>query len=212
VVLTDDLTPDVGGILLTGGASRRLGRDKATLQLGPGGATLAQHLGSLLASATAEAIEVGSGASSLAVPDEPDPRRGPLAAIAVGARHLWRGGHDGPVLVLATDLPRVSLDLLRAITSWPAADHMTVVPVAGGRPQTLCARWSTAALERAVALDEAGERRVQAAFGAGDLLELGERELPGFALEVELADVDDEAALRRFGFDPLPRSGGTEEG
>lgn len=177
-----------------------MGRDKATMQLGPGGVPLARHLGSMLANVTAIALEIGPGVSGLAVRD--DPREGPLVAIATGAGALAETGWRGDVLVLATDLPLLSQRLLAALATWPAPSGQSVAPVAGGRSQPLCARWSQADLEVAAELVEQGERRVQAAFGAGaGLLVLGGRDL-AFDLESELADADDEAALRRLGLEP----------
>lgn len=188
------------GFLLTGGESRRLGRDKATLRLGPGGATLAVHLGGLLSAVASPALEIGPGVSGLDRPDAEDPAVGPLGAIAVGAAELRRRNFVGPVLVLATDLPLLSGGLLGAIASFPAPLEASVVPVLDGRPQSLCARWSPAALHAAETAHAGGGRRVYAALAtAGALRLLGREELPGFDLERELADVDDAASLSRLG-------------
>ncbi len=157
----------------------------------------------MLGEATEFAYEVGPGASSLEVAPEPDPRAGPLAALALGARALAAAGFAGPVLVLATDLPRLSPALLGTIAAWPCPPGCSVAPVVAGRTQFLCARWSPAALASAVSLAAAGERRVQAAFSAGEALLVGAEDLPWFDLEVELGDADDEAALRRLGFGGL---------
>ncbi len=178
-----------------------MGRDKALLPLGPGGITLGRHLGAMLEAVTVSALEVGPHASLLDAPAERDPGEGPLVALALGAGAHRQLGWEGAILVLATDLPLLSLELLSRIAMWSAPEHLSVVPVAGGRPQLLCARWSPAALDRAIDAVERGERRVSAAIGdAADLAVLGEAELPGIDLDLELADVDDEAALRRLGF------------
>lgn len=194
---------ELNGLLLTGGASRRLGRDKASIPVGPDGVPLARRLGEMLSSLTDVAVEVGPARSGLDVPDEPDPREGPLGAIAVGWSHLERLSAGVPVLVLATDLPWLSPGCLDVIASFPAADGDSVVPVVGGRLQTLCARWSPAALRRARLLAERGERRVQAAFEGGSVLRLTEEDFarcsPPFDLALELADVDLPEDLRRLG-------------
>ena len=106
------LSEGPAGLLLTGGASTRMGRDKATLPLGPAGMTLGRHLGSMLEAVTVVALEVGPHASLLDQPTERDPGEGPLAAIALGTRTLRHLGFEGPVLVLATDLPCLSPELL----------------------------------------------------------------------------------------------------
>lgn len=160
----------------------------------------------MLAGVTAPTLEIGSGASRLRRPAAADPRRGPLGAIALGTTALRSEGANGCAVVLATDLPLITQPLLEAISRWSAPTSVSVVPVAGGRPQYLCARWSAAALEAAVDLDAAGERRVQAALDASERLYLGPADLAGFDLDLELADVDDDEALRRLGL-VLPAAG-----
>lgn len=189
------------GLLLTGGASRRFGRDKATLCLGPQSETLASHLGSMLERVCGVAFEVGPGFSGLSVPNEPDPRSGPLSALAVGGRFARSVGLDGPVMVLATDLPLLSEELLARIARWPAPAGTSVVPLSGNKRQPLCARWSAPAIDRVLALHSAGVRRLQAALSDEEVCELGPLELAGFDLERELADVDEPDALRRLGLD-----------
>ncbi len=190
----------LNGILLTGGRSRRLGRDKAALPLGSGGSALAVHLGSLLSRIADHSVEVGPGVSGLPLPSEQDPGEGPLLAITLGARHFRRSGSGSSALVLATDLPLLSEGLLRAIATFPAPPGVSVVPLREGRPQPLCARWSPAALALAEERSAEGERRVQAALESGCRF-LGEAELPGFDLERELVDVDDAGALRGLGLE-----------
>ncbi|MGH8979592.1 MAG: molybdenum cofactor guanylyltransferase, partial [Acidimicrobiales bacterium] len=51
------------GILLTGGASTRMGRDKSSLEVG--GISLARRSAEVLATSTDVAIEVGPGHSGL---------------------------------------------------------------------------------------------------------------------------------------------------
>lgn len=188
----------VGGLLLTGGASRRMGRDKASLGLGPNGEALAAHLGRLLAEVTEPVLEVGPGVSGLRSCQDEE-RQGPLGAVVCGRAVLARQGHEGPVLVLATDLPFVTAELLSHLARH-ASPEQSVVPEIGGRLQPLCARWSKERLGLAAELLAAGERRVQAAFAdpAGlSLLRPGD--LGDLDLAFLLADVDDEEDLRRLG-------------
>lgn len=174
-----------------------MGRDKASLPLGPAGLRLACHLGHLLASVAEPTFEVGPGSSRL--PSLRDGGGGPLGAISVGWQALSRAGWRGDVLVLATDLPLISGELLAVLAQWPAPAGSSVVPRVAGRLQPLAARWSPQALEGASRLVAAGERRVQAALAVGELLSLGEAELERFDLARELADVDDPADLARLG-------------
>jgi len=140
------------GLLLTGGASRRLGQDKATLELG--GERLVDRAARLLRAATRPAIEIGPGWSGLAWTREDPPGTGPLAAVAAGALLLRRGGHRGPALVLAVDMPLVTGTLLALLARHPGSG--CVVPVdEAGFPQPLCARYSPAALAAAPGLSAA---------------------------------------------------------
>ena len=131
-------TTSCAAILLTGGASRRMGFDKTSLMVG--GTPLAVRLGAMLAQICAPAIEIGTGRSGLPSMQERPGGEGPLVAIAAGVRALAARGSRGPALVLACDLPMVTAALLRALAEWPGSG--SVVPDVDGHPQPLCARWS----------------------------------------------------------------------
>ncbi len=189
----------VAGLLLTGGASRRMGRDKAGLRLAPDGTSLSSHLAGLLSSCCEPVIEVGEGRSGL-VHVSDSPRLGPLGAVSAGRAALSSAGFAGPALVLATDLALVSASLLAALAGHPADRSLSVVPVVGGRLQPLCARWSPAALDLAASLVAAGERRAQAVFSdEAGFLALDCSDLRDFDLARELEDVDEPADLSRLG-------------
>ena len=125
------------GLLLTGGRSRRLGVDKATLVVE--GRTLAARSAALLVDVCDVVVEVGPSYTVLPATREEPPGGGPLAALAAGADALARLGAVGPTLVLAVDLPRVTAALLAFLRDWPGAP--TVVPEVDGRLQPLCARY-----------------------------------------------------------------------
>jgi molybdenum cofactor guanylyltransferase len=149
--------PRPAALLLTGGASRRMGRDKALIDVD--GSPLWRRTAELLALVADPVVEVGPGYSPLPRAVEPSPGSGPLHALAAGAHLLRRSGHLGPVLLVATDLPRLSAGLLDLLASWPGT--ASVVPLAGGQPQPLCARYSGADLATAAALVEAGHRSLR---------------------------------------------------
>jgi molybdopterin-guanine dinucleotide biosynthesis protein A len=103
--------PDTVGVVLAGGASRRMGRDKAALAVD--GETLAARAARRLLGVCAR-VAIADGGRGLVpglpcVPDAPAP--GPAAGI-LGAARAWPGH---PLLVLACDLPRVSAALLREL-------------------------------------------------------------------------------------------------
>lgn len=153
---------EIAGLLLTGGASRRMGRDKADLLVE--GVRLADRAAAVLSEVCAVALEVGPGWSSLESVREEPPGTGPLAAVAAGGRFLRGLGHGGPALVLAVDMPNVEEPLLRFLATFPGTG--TVVPFVGGHPQPLCARYSAEALAAAERLAAKGETSMRALLGA----------------------------------------------
>ena len=105
------------GILLTGGRSRRMGVDKASLVVD--GETLAVRAGRLLATVCEPTLELGDGASGLDHVREAPAGAGPLAALAAAGVALRARGFTGPALVLAVDLPTVGEPLLRWLRDRP---------------------------------------------------------------------------------------------
>jgi molybdenum cofactor guanylyltransferase len=168
----------VAGLLLTGGASRRMGTDKALIEVD--GQRLVDRAAAVLRAVADPVVEVGPGWSGLPAVREDPPGSGPLAALSAGAAALRAAGHDGPVLVLAVDMPRVGVELLRLLAG--RVGTATAVPRAGGHPQPMCARYGPDVL---AAVDErlaAGGRSLRdlletmAASGAVGWVEQGEWE------------------------------------
>ncbi|MHB8504425.1 MAG: molybdenum cofactor guanylyltransferase [Acidimicrobiales bacterium] len=189
----------IGALLLTGGRSRRMGRDKATLVVG--GNTLAARTAAVLAGVdlAGPAVEVGPGVSGLVhVPDQ-RPGGGPLAAVATGVAALRRLDWDGAALVLATDLPHLDTCLLRWLATHPFEG--SVVPVAGDRPQWLCARYDTEALDAAGTLVAAGRSALRELLSGRSSHLAAETEWAAVspAGVSVLADVDDPSDLESLG-------------
>ena len=143
-------------LVLTGGASRRLGRDKATTHIG--GRRLVDRL---LAEVPAEVAVVVVGPTLDGLPRrvilvrEDPPGSGPLAGIGAGLAEV----STPYVGVIAADLPFSlpvvveALSRLRATTSGAANGHEVgaVVPVdPEGYRQLLCAGYRTDALSGAL--------------------------------------------------------------
>jgi len=132
------------GVVLAGGASTRLGRDKALLAAGD--ETLAARAAAKLGAVCPEVVAADAARSLVpGLPSLPDgPGRGPAAGI-LGAAQA-RPGH--PLLVLACDLPEVPIALLAALAGeakeGPAPDW--IVPRWSGRLEPLCALYAPAAL------------------------------------------------------------------
>ncbi|HEX3542666.1 MAG TPA: NTP transferase domain-containing protein [Acidimicrobiales bacterium] len=148
-------------LLLTGGASRRMGRDKAALVVPGRDRTLAVATAALLLAVADPVFEVGPGHTTLPRIREDPPGRGPLAAMAAGAAGL---GPATAALVVATDLPHLTAPFLRRLAEHPAPtpDHCVIPYDCEGRPQPLCARYSPAALALTAELTAAGFRAMHA--------------------------------------------------
>src|SRR5688572_14375594 len=100
----------LGGLILAGGRSSRMGADKAGLVFG--GTTLLQRARVLLGAAGASAI-LTSGTGY----DLPDPvaRAGPAAGLVALGDYVI--AHDGPQtwLILAVDMPLLTVEALRRL-------------------------------------------------------------------------------------------------
>lgn len=173
-----------------------MGFDKATTVVD--GVMLAVRTAQVLGSATAPVVEVGPGVSGVALVTAEEPAgAGPLAAIVAGARLLRREGHDGSVVVVACDLPLLDPALVSLLVAHPSPS--SVVPMAEGRAQPLCARWAQHHLTLAEQLLHHGERSLRTLLGQPDVVLMDEAEWRAVAPAAALRDVDTTADLERTG-------------
>ena len=189
----------IAGIVLTGGASRRLGVDKATLVLD--GETLAGRAARFLTARCDRVLEVGPGVTELHAVRESPPGAGPLAALAAGTAILAATGAITSAVLLACDLPWVEsvLDALVAVRLDDEPSTVAVVPLDGdGRRQYVCARYGPSALLRATTLVAAGERSLRGLVESfpSDVI----MEIVGFAAGA-FADIDGPDDARAAGID-----------
>ena len=124
----------VSAALLLGGASSRMGRDKARLPLE--GVAAATHLATMLGDLFEEVLLVGG--------DPPPDAPGRPVSDPLGPRCALRGlvgaldaATTERILVVATDLMTLSPPLLLGLLVWPEAD--AVVPRTGAKAHPLCA-------------------------------------------------------------------------
>jgi molybdenum cofactor guanylyltransferase len=188
------------GVVLTGGSSRRLGFDKATVRIGD--ETLATRAARVLGLVCSPVVEVGPGRTGLRAVREEPPGSGPLAGLVAGANALAADSTEShsrsaeSVVLLGCDLVRVERPLLGLLAGWDGAP--TVVPIAGGQPQLVCARYGPDALDVARRLLAAGERSLRALIDAVDSDRLPEgrwRLVAGADAFADLATPDDLARL-----------------
>ena len=189
------------GIVLTGGASRRLGRDKATLRVD--GETLAARAARVLGAVALPLVEVGPGYTSLAHVSEQPAGSGPLAALGAGLTWLRAQGHRGPTLVLGVDLPCVEVALLRLLADQPGDG--TVIPMIDDQPQLVCARYGVDVASTADALLARGDRSLRSLLAALVYDVLGAEDLATVGGPDVLTDVDTLDDARRLGI--LPPAG-----
>jgi molybdopterin-guanine dinucleotide biosynthesis protein A len=187
----------LAGLLLTGGASRRLGTDKGQLVLA--GETLAARAARSLSAVCGPVLEVGGGMSALPAIRERPAGGGPLAAIAAGGAALRERGHHGAAIVLAVDFPNVTEPLLELLRDWPG--EPTAVPSDEGRLQVACARYGGDALLAAQSLVIGGVRALHALLDVVEFDVVREAAWHAVAAPDAFADVDTPADAARLGID-----------
>lgn len=139
-------TRDPIGVVLAGGAGRRIGGAKAALAL-DGTPLIAYPIAALREALGDVAVVVKRTTELPALPGvaiwiEPDAPRHPLLGVVEALRRA-----DGrAVLVCAADMPFVTAALVRELATVDACGAAAVVPRAGGRLQPLLARYEPAAL------------------------------------------------------------------
>lgn len=158
----------VTGVVLAGGASRRMGRDKAALDLG--GRPLLAWAVDALRAAFDEVVVVGPAERATLVPNVPVvadayPGQGPLGGIATALRQLGAGR----IFVAACDMPFLSPALARYLAEL-APEAAAVVPRTERGIEPLCGCYGRACLPVAEDLLARGELAM-----AGLLAQVGAR-------------------------------------
>jgi molybdopterin-guanine dinucleotide biosynthesis protein A len=194
---------DIEGFILAGGASSRMGRDKARLTLD--GRSFVERIAEALSPVAERVNLVGAKnvSSSLIKRNVPDVYEswgalGGLHAALAACSAEW-------ALVVACDLPFVTSELFARLASL-REDAEAVVPLqADGKLQPLCALYRRSpCAELARELIEAGERRPRALIKAVrarlvDVEELSDLQDSQFFFENVNTPVDYAQARARFG-------------
>ncbi|MGE3856877.1 MAG: molybdenum cofactor guanylyltransferase [Dehalococcoidia bacterium] len=171
--------PAVTGVVLAGGRSSRMGRDKATLVLD--GETLLQRTVRALAAVADEVVVVCAPGAALPDLDAPCPIRvvedpvegeGPLVGIAAGLE----AARAPVVLIVGVDMPFLRPALLALLAERVAAGARWVLPIADRRPQPLCSAFARDALPVLRAHIEAGDRAPMTVAADLGMVRLAEEE------------------------------------
>lgn len=181
-----------------------MGSDKATLVVGV--QTLARTVCQCLEAVAGPVVEVGPGVAGTSVVVRESPAGGgPLAGVVAGTDALHRLRYRGPVLLVACDLPLVTVAALTWLATFPAVG--SIVPTVDGRPQPLCARWSAVDLDAARDAYASGERSLRPLLRQPDVHLVDERWWGSVASPLAFADVDTPTDLSRLGLRSSPGTG-----
>ena len=150
--------PGVAGALLVGGASTRFGSPKALASFE--GETLAERGHRVLVEAFGEVLVVGKAADGLELPFDVVDDGSEVRASMVGVAAALRLAGAEVVVVLPTDMPLVTTDVLRALAD-AVEGHDAAVPQTGALPGAY-RQSALPVLERRIA---AGELALHRALG-----------------------------------------------
>lgn len=208
-----DRLADISAALLVGGASRRMGTDKAALTID--GEPLAVRTARLLAELFREVLWVGApgpapgpaNPPALGPADAPGPADPPAAVRFVadppGPRCALRGvvaaleaACTPRVLICATDMPALGAPLLLALTALPEAE---IVLPRTERSQPLCALYRCEPMLRRARTHLAeGRLKLEALVDASRAVWLEGAELEAVGGEAALANLNTPQEWRRF--------------
>ena len=187
------LTRDATLVVLAGGRSTRMGREKADLAVR--GTTLLAWIVGRLGPSFAETLVSGARApiDARAVAD----RRadaGPLAGIEA----CLAEARTDRSFVVAVDMPRASARLAELLLA-RCVGHDAAVPRAGGRIQPTCAAYARDAAPKISAYLDTGARRATAALDALDVAYVDDADLARAGIGAdELTDLDTPADYQAF--------------
>jgi molybdopterin-guanine dinucleotide biosynthesis protein A len=155
----------VFGLVLCGGESQRMGRDKALLEL-RGRSLLERAIGEL--EPICREVWLASGPSPrylqlgrLEILDRRARGTGPLAALEAGLVALRAQSERGWLALLACDMPGAGTALFRELLARVQREDLDACGLSGARgPEPLAAVYSAALLESVGAALDAGERKM----------------------------------------------------
>ncbi len=165
---------DVEAVILTGGASRRMGLDKASISVD--GVPCARRIADRLAALSIPLTVLGPSPIGVGahLPD-PDRFEGPLSALARFLPSLEF------CLVVSCDIPGFDAGLVSAFCEQIGTCD-AIIPTLEGRLQPLCALYRASTWATLRQFEAAGEKRVMLWVGALDVAAIDERGLEAAGL------------------------------
>ncbi|OMC49958.1 molybdenum cofactor guanylyltransferase [Mycobacterium sp. IS-2888] len=173
------LVPDavsLAGVVLAGGESRRMGRDKATLPFpgssGAGATTMVEHVVGILAQRCEPVLVMAAQGQPLPALQARVMRdelggQGPLPATARALRAAADAG-TRLAFICAVDMPLLDAELIDDLARRALETNAEVVLPWDGRDHFLAAVYRTDLAARAEALVAAGERKMRALVDVSD--------------------------------------------
>ncbi len=159
---------NLGGIVLAGGQSRRMGQDKALIPFG--NSTLLEHIVTVLRKLTPTVVVVAATADKYVVEGcrvvgDRFPDQGPIGGIITGLEAIQK--HNAAItrcLVVACDMPYLDAEVLAQFALLGGIDNEAVVPISAQGIEPLCACYHLDALPKLQAFFDAGGRSIRKAL------------------------------------------------
>jgi len=213
------MTPSA--IVLCGGGSTRMGRDKGSLPFGD--ETMLSRVIRIVSDVSNEIVVVARDGQALQpLPDKPEglsPRTmvramvrlvrdpvegmGPLAGIVTGLRSI----KSDFAFVTACDMPLLRPDLIRRVIDL-AANHDVCVPVLDGHAMTMCGVYRVSVIDAAERLLASGERSVKRLLDHVNVIKVDAADLRDVDPELESFFSCDTPEKYREALEKAPRKGG----
>lgn len=186
-------------LVLAGGHSRRMGRDKATLLWN--GTPLLLRVIRRLAPIAAEVWVAARPGQALPAGayrrvDDELPGEGPLAGLATGLAAITAAWKTAPAAVAACDYPHADPALFPALLA-ASPDAAAIVPVLDGRAHPLLAVWRSDLASLCEGALARGARRVREVLDEAGAVEVDAREILGDAAERAFQNINDPDTLRK---------------
>ena len=167
------MSESLAGVVLAGGESRRMGRDKATLPVPGGTTTMVEHVAGIIGQRCEPVFVMAAQGQPLPALEaarimrDESRSQGPLPATGRGLHAAAEAGAR-LAFVCAVDMPLVTADLIDQLVRLAVETNAEVVSPWDGRSHFLAAVYRTDLADRIDRLVAAGERRMSALIDASD--------------------------------------------